>query len=54
MINHKAIGLLSNNGPDPLKITKLPSQRSMLGHLIFMLNGVKINLIIQNFFTKNC
>ena len=26
------IGLLSNTGPDPLKITKLPSQHSMLGH----------------------
>ena len=30
--NHKNIGLLSNTGPDPLKITKLPSQHSMLGH----------------------
>ena len=30
--NHKIIGLLSNTGPDPLKIKKLPSQRSMLGH----------------------
>ena len=29
--NHKAIGLLSNTGPDPLKITKLPSQHSMFG-----------------------
>ena len=26
------IGFLSNTGPDPLKITKLPSQHSMLGH----------------------
>ena len=26
------IGFLSNIGPDPLKITKLPSQHSMLGH----------------------
>ena len=25
------IGFLSNTGPDPLKITKLPSQHSMLG-----------------------
>ena len=25
-------GLLSNTGPDPLKITKLPKQHSMLGH----------------------
>ena len=25
-------GFLSNTGPDPLKITKLPSQHSMLGH----------------------
>ena len=30
--NHKNIGFLSNTGPDPLKITKLPSQHSMLGH----------------------
>ena len=31
--NHKNIGFLSNTGPDPLKITKLPSQHSMLGYL---------------------
>ena len=30
--NHKNIGFLSNIGPDPLKITKLPSLHSMLGH----------------------
>ena len=30
--NHKNIGSLSNTGPDPLKITKLPSQHSRLGH----------------------
>ena len=30
--NHKTIGFPSNIGPDPLKITKLPSQDSMLGH----------------------
>ena len=30
--NHKNIGFLSNTGPDPLKITKLPSQHSVLGH----------------------
>ena len=31
--NHKNIGFLSNTGRDPLKkITKLPSQYSMLGH----------------------
>ena len=30
--NHKNIGFSSNTGPDPLKITKLPSQHSMLGH----------------------
>ena len=30
--NHKNIGFLSNTGPDPLTITKLPSQHSMLGH----------------------
>ena len=30
--NHKNIGFLSNNGPDPLKITKLPRKHSMLGH----------------------
>ena len=26
------IGLLNHTGPDPLEITKLPSQHSMLGH----------------------
>ena len=34
--NHKNIGFLenflSNTGPDPLKITKLPIQHSMFGH----------------------
>ena len=30
--NHKIIGLFSNTGPDPLKIVKLPSQLSILGH----------------------
>ena len=30
--NYKNIGFLSNTGPDPLKITKLPGQHSMLGH----------------------
>ena len=30
--NHKFIGLLSNTGPDPMKITKLPSQHSTLGY----------------------
>ena len=30
--NHKNIGFLSNTGLDPLKITKLPSKHSMLGH----------------------
>ena len=29
---HKNIGFLSNTGPDPLKITKLPSYHSVLGH----------------------
>ena len=29
--NHKNMGFLSNIGLDPLKITKLPSQHSMLG-----------------------
>ena len=29
---HKSIGFLSNTDPDPLKITKLPSQHSILGH----------------------
>ena len=29
---HKNIGFLCNTGLDPLKITKLPSQYSMLGH----------------------
>ena len=28
----KNIGFLSNTGPNPLKITKLPIQHSMLGH----------------------
>ena len=28
----KNIGFLSKTGPDPLKIAKLPSQHSMLGH----------------------
>ena len=30
--NHKNIGFPSNIDPDPLKITKLPCQRSMKGH----------------------
>ena len=30
--SHKNIGFPRNTGPDPLKITKLPSQHSMLGH----------------------
>ena len=30
--NHKIIGFPSNIGSDSLKITKLPSQHSMLGH----------------------
>ena len=30
--NYKNIGFLSNTGLDPLKITELPSQHSMLGH----------------------
>ena len=30
--NYKNIGFLSNTGPDPLKIIKLPSQHLMLGH----------------------
>ena len=30
--NHKAVGFLSDSGLYPLKITKLPSQHSMLGH----------------------
>ena len=30
--NHKNIGFSSNIDPDPLKITKLPSQHSMMGH----------------------
>ena len=32
MKNYNNIGFLSNTGPDPLKITKLPSQHSMLSH----------------------
>ena len=30
--NYKNIGFLSNTGPDPLKITRLPIQYLMLGH----------------------
>ena len=30
--NHKNIGFLSSTGLDRLKITKMPSQHSMLGH----------------------
>ena len=30
--NHKNSGFLCNTGPDPLQITKLQSQHSMLGH----------------------
>ena len=30
--NYKNIGILRNSRLDPLKITKLPSQHSMLGH----------------------
>ena len=30
--NHKNIVLFSNTVPDPLKIAKLPSQLSILGH----------------------
>ena len=30
--NYKNIGFLSNTGPDPLKIIKLPIKHSMLGH----------------------
>ena len=30
--NHKNIGFLCETGPDPLKITKLQSPHSMLGH----------------------
>ena len=32
--NLKNIGFPSNIGPDPLKITKLPSQQSLLGHFM--------------------
>ena len=30
--NYKNIGFLRNTGPDPLKITKLPIQHSIMGH----------------------
>ena len=30
--NNQNIGFLNNAAPDPLKITKLPSQHLMLGH----------------------
>ena len=29
--NHRAIGFLSNTGPDPLRTSKLPGQNSMFG-----------------------
>ena len=32
MKNNKNIGFLGNTGPDPLKITKLSSQHSILGY----------------------
>ena len=32
LVNYKNIGSLSNTGPDPLKITKLPIQHSMMDH----------------------
>ena len=28
----ESIGVFSNSGPDPLKITKLPNQHSIFGH----------------------
>ena len=40
--NHKTVGFLSNTGPDPLKITKLPSQHPMLGHLWPTFSGIWI------------
>ena len=40
--NHKYIGFFRNTGPDPLKITKLPSQDSMLGHHRHYLKGVSL------------
>ena len=33
--NHNTIGFPSNTGPDPQKITRLPSQHSMLGHHMY-------------------
>ena len=36
------IGFLSNTGLDPLKITKLPNQSSMLGHQRNYLNCVSL------------
>ena len=30
--NHKKIGVYSNTGPDPLKLTKLTFQHLMIGH----------------------
>ena len=30
--NFKNIGFFNDTGPDPLKITKLPIQHSMIGH----------------------
>ena len=37
--NHKIIGFLSNTGLDPIQFTKLPSQRSILGHHAIKMAG---------------
>ena len=37
--NHKNIGILSNAGPVPLKLTKLPNQHSMSGLGVQWLSG---------------
>ena len=40
--NHKNIGFPSNTGPDPWKITRLPSQHLMLGHQRHASDGVSL------------
>ena len=51
--NHKTVGFLSNTGPDPLKITKLPSQHPMLGHLWPTFSGIWIPTRLPSLTKKN-
>ena len=56
--NHKNIGFPNNIDPDPLKITKLPSQHSMVGHyqlsmhLILLINVKMSKLSALTFLKK--